>query len=248
MKMTLLEMTQDILNDLDSDFVNSIDDTVEAQQVAQIIKTSFFEMISNRNWPHLKKLIQLDASGATNKPNYMKIPAGTKQVEIIKYDCKKQDETTSRYNDIKYLEPEAFLKKVSLRITDADNVQEVVDFSGVKLAIVNNKAPEYYTSFDDEWVVFDAFDSAVDNTMQKSKSQCIAYVEPSWVHSDDAIPALPEEAFSALLEESKSAAFLNLKQMANQKAEQRANRQQRWLSRKAWRVAGGIKYENYGRK
>lgn len=248
MKMTLLEMTQDILNDLDSDFVNSIDDTVEAQQVAQIIKTSFFEMISNRNWPHLKKLIQLDASGATSKPNYMKIPAGTKQVEIIKYDCKKQDETSSRYNDIKYLEPEAFLKKVSLRITDADNVQEVVDFSGVKLAIVNNKAPEYYTSFDDEWVVFDAFDSAVDNTMQKSKSQCIAYVEPSWVHSDDAIPALPEEAFSALLEESKSAAFLNLKQMANQKAEQRANRQQRWLSRKAWRVAGGIKYENYGRK
>jgi len=36
--------------------------------------------------------------------------------------------------------------------------------------------------------------------------------------------------------------------MANQKAEQKAGRQQRWLSRKAWRAKGGILYENYGRK
>ena len=35
--------------------------------------------------------------------------------------------------------------------------------------------------------------------------------------------------------------------MANQKAEQKAARQQRWLSRKAWRIEGGIEYENYGR-
>ena len=37
--MTLLDMVQDVLNDLDSDEVNDIDDTIEAQQIAQIIKS-----------------------------------------------------------------------------------------------------------------------------------------------------------------------------------------------------------------
>ncbi|MNE83170.1 hypothetical protein D3C80_1799620 [compost metagenome] len=41
--------------------------------------------------------------------------------------------------------------------------------------------------------------------------------------------------------------MFKLKQMADSKAEQEARRQQTWLSRKAWRVAGGIKYPDYGR-
>ena len=69
-----------------------------------------------------------------------------------------------------------------------------------------------------------------------------------WIHEDSAVPSLPSEAFSGFLEEAKSTAFFVLKQMANQKAEQKAGRQQRWLSRKAWRTAGGVRYEDYGRK
>jgi hypothetical protein len=68
MKKTLLEMTQDILNDMDSDEVNSISDTVEAQQVANIIKTCYNEMISNRDWPHLRKLVQLDSLQTLRSP------------------------------------------------------------------------------------------------------------------------------------------------------------------------------------
>lgn len=248
MKYTLLELVQDILNDLDSDSVNSINDTVESQQVAQIVKSTFNELISNRNWPHLKKLVQFEASGSLAKPNYLSIPSGTKELILFTYDCRKSGETASKFKEIKYLEPEDFLKKLSLRISDNTNITIVIDFSGTPLSVINDKAPEFYTSFDDEWVVTDSFDSAVESTLQKSKSQCAAYIEPSWVHEDDAYPDLPEEAFAALLEESKSTAFLVLKQMANQKAEQKATRQNRWLSRKAWRVNGGLQYPDYGRK
>lgn len=246
MKKTLLEIVQEILNDMDSDFVNSIDDTVEAQQVAQIVKSTYAEMMSNRNWPHLKKLVQLDSLSDVSKPVYFKLPDNTKQLEKVEYDVKKLLAVNSEYKGITYKDPEAFLRIVSNRKNE--NKVEVVDFSGVTLSIYDNKAPDYYTSFDDVHVVMDSFDASINTTLIKSKTRCIAYLMPVWVHSDDAVPDLPDEAFSALIEEAKSTAFYALKQMANQKAEQRASRQNRWLARKAWRVSGGLKYENYGRK
>ena len=72
-KKTLLAITQDILNDLESDEVNSIDDTLEATQIANIIRTTYEEIISNRDWPHLKTMIQLTASGTSSRPTHMSI-------------------------------------------------------------------------------------------------------------------------------------------------------------------------------
>src|SRR4051812_8412394 len=110
MKKTLLQLTQDILSDMDSDSVNSISDTVESQQVATIIKNCFFEMISNRNWPHLRKLIQLDSLGDVTKPNYLRIPEGMKEMLFFKYDTHKLGETKTTITEVCYKEPEAFLR------------------------------------------------------------------------------------------------------------------------------------------
>ena len=70
MKKTLLEIVQNILNEMDSDEINSIDETVEASQVAQIVRSCYDEIISRDNWPHLKKMVQLEASDDITKPNY----------------------------------------------------------------------------------------------------------------------------------------------------------------------------------
>ncbi len=131
---------------------------------------------------------------------------------------------------------------------DNDNVIEVTDFSGSKLLITNNQPPMYWTSFDDTYIVCDSYDADVDSTLQNSKTQCLAYVETVWEHTDEFVPNLPAEAFAALEEEAKSTAFITLKQMVNTKAEQKSARQNRWLSRKAWRTAGGIQYSDFGRK
>ncbi len=246
MKRTLIEMVQEILNDLDSDFVNSIDDTVESQQIASILKSTYSEMMSNRNWPHLKKLVQLESPSDITKPVYLKVPEATKQMEAVEYDVRKITDTEPRYQPIKYKLPEEFLALVRQR--KGDNVEHIVDFSGATIAVYNNKAPEYYTSFDDTYIVFDSYDASVSTTLTSNKTRCIAYIEPAWNSVDEFIPSLPDDAFSALVEEAKSTAFYYIKQSANQKAEQKASRQQRWLSRKAWRVGGGIQYPNYGRK
>jgi len=247
MKMKLIEMVQDIHNDLDLDLVNSIDDTIESQQVAQIIKTTYFAMMSNRNWPHLRESISLVPFSNASLPTHMSVPEGMKELDFVNYNAQKKDETRLRYKAIKWLEPDSFLRKQNALNTDADNTLVVTDPTGVQLMVKTDKAPEFFTSFDDTTLVFDSYNSAVDDSLQESKCQCMAYMMPSWSQTDDFIPDLPSEAFISLLEEAKSKASLKLKQSADNKAEQEAVRQRNWLSRKARRIAGGIHYPNYGR-
>lgn len=243
MKKTLLELVQDILSDLDFDEVNSIDDTIQSVQVASIVKNCYFGMIGNRNWPHLKKLFQLESVGDVSKPVFLKLPEALKEMESIRYQL-----TDGTFKDLKYRTTEEFLRMCSTRLPAEPFVDVISDYSGVKLNILNNADPSYWTSFDDVYLVFDSYDAEIETTVQASKTQCIGYLNPTWVTSDSFIPNLPIEAFPALFEEAKSTASLNIKQMGDQKAELNSVKQQRWLSRKAWRAAGGIEYPDYGRK
>jgi hypothetical protein len=248
-KLSILDMTQDILNDLDSDEVNSINDTLESIQIAQIIKTTYFNMMANRNWPHLKRTLRLASVSDVFRPTHLKVQDEVKEVISFSYNKKKVGDTRDYFEELKWLEPEDFIRKFNHRNLDESNVVRVYDgiLSGAPVYIRNDKQPEYYTSFDDEQLVLDSFDSAIETTVESINTQALVYYEPSWTHEDSFIPDLPMEAFPALLSEAKSTAFLVLKQMPNQKAEQDSQRQQRWLSRKSWKVNGGVRYPNYGR-
>lgn len=247
-KKTLLEIVQDILNDLDSDEANSINDSVEAQQVALTVRTVYEELMSNRNWPHTKKLLQLAASGNTNKPVYMKIPDDVNEIEEVRYDIRKEVANKKEFKTIVYKTPSEFLDFIYRRDSNSTNILTILDDSGVPLLIRNDVGPTYWTSFDDEWVVFDSYDASLESTLQSNKSQTSAYATPPWTHADNFVPDLPAEAFSLLFHEALSVCSINFKQMANQKAEQKASRQNRWLARKAWKAKGGIQYDDYGRK
>tara|TARA_R110000772_G_scaffold64511_3_gene144277 strand:- start:231 stop:1046 length:816 start_codon:yes stop_codon:yes gene_type:complete len=248
-KMTLLEIVQDILNDADSDQVNSINDTVESLQVAQIVKTSYFEMIANRNWPHLRRTVRLVDVLDTTRPTHLRLPEGTKELLLFNYNKRKEDDLTrDRYQSVQYQEPEVFLDRSNRRNSTESNVGTAEDFGGVNFHYRNDIPASYYTSFDDDYVVLDAYDGDIETTLHADQTQCVIYFDPVWVHDDSALPDLPSEAFPALLEEAKSTAFVVLKQEANVKSEQKARRQQRWLSRKARKISGGVKYPDYGRK
>ena len=157
--MTLLDMTQDILSDMNSDEVNSITDTAESLQVAQIIKSSFYNIVDGKDFPWLKELFQLSTSGTVSKPTHMKLPETIIDLDWIKYNAKKPTETRNRYEVVKYKTPEDFLALIDVRDSTASNVQVVTDSTGIKLSIINNTAPTYFTSFDDETLVFDSFNS-----------------------------------------------------------------------------------------
>jgi hypothetical protein len=248
-KLTLIEIVQDIANDLDTDNVNSISDTVESVQIAQIVKTSYFELMASRNWAHLKRTVQMSSVSDPDRPTHLQLPEGTKEVIAFSYNkITAEDPTRDRFSLIEYVEPEEFLKDVSFRNMNLAEITKVVDFGGAPIYIYNDRQPSKYTSFDDEYIVLDSYNSALETTVQNSNTQSLIYFDPIWSHIDSAIPDMPSEAFPLLVEEAKSTASVVLRQVSNAKAEQKAQRQNRWLSRKDWRVKGGVRYPNYGRK
>lgn len=247
-KMTLLDMVQDILSDMDSDQVNSISDTVESLQVAQIIKSTYYNIVDGRDYPFLHELFQLDSSATVSRPTHMKLPETIIDLDWVKYNRKKASDTRNKYEKVKYLAPEEFLDLVNQRDSSNIAIQIVVDPTNIQLNILNNKAPEYFTSFDNETIVFDSFDSGIEATIQNSKLQCYGRRSVVFTLSDTFVPDLPVQMFSYLLSESKSVSFITLKQVPNQKAEQASISQKRRLSQDTWEVRNGIYYPNYGRK
>ena len=248
-KMTLLEIVQDIANDLDTDEINSIEATVESIQIAQIVKTTYFELIANRNWPHLRKTSRINGLADVNTPTHLQVPSDVKEITYFSYNKRSEsDPTRDKFEEVEYLYPDDFLRRTNSRNVNNSNVDRITELGGSYIYILNDRHPQYYTSFDDDYIVCDSYNSNLEATLQSSNTQIIAYVDPTWTHDDSFTPDLPSEAFPLLLEESKSTASLVIRQMANEKSEQKSRRQNRWLARKDWKVKGGVRYPDYGRK
>lgn len=85
MKMTLLELVQDILSNLSSDEVNSISDSSEGLQVATIVKQKYYDIIARAGLVSLEQPFQLTASLSQTEPTLMFVPDGVAKIEYIKY-------------------------------------------------------------------------------------------------------------------------------------------------------------------
>jgi hypothetical protein len=168
-----------------------------------------------------------------DNPTKMQMPVGTNKVHWIKYNKK----------DVTWLDPKAFKDMIDGR--DVDDA--TVDANGY----YNDHDPNYWTSYDDDYVFFDSIDTSVDTTLVSNK--CVAYstTVPSWTASDSFIPTLPEKMFPTILASAKAQAFLALKQISNQVAENTASRGIVRAQNEAWRVKDAEAKSNkinYGRK
>ncbi len=248
MSQTLLEITQDILSVMDGDEVNSINDTEESLQVAKTIVRTYNAIVSNSKWAHTRTGLTLVPHSDSSKPTHISVDDNVKELLFINYDKRKNGVVRSDYQKLTWKEPDDFLRLLNLRDESLSTVQTVIDDSGITLYIQNDKAPEYYTSFDDSNIIFDSFDSSVDSTIQESKIQAMGWIVPSLNLSDSAVPNLPPDAWAGFIEEATKKAQWWVRQMEDPVAEQESKRQRRWLSRKQWVVNGGIKYPDYGRK
>lgn len=247
MKMTLLTMVQKILSSMSSDEVNTIADTVESMQIVDIIEDVFYNYVTNNDIPEHEELLALTALSDSAKPNYMKIPANVAKIAEVWYNKNEDSPLQLEYREIRYLNPSEFLRRNSLIDTSDANVVQVTDVSGTKLAVRNNKMPEFWTTFDDEYLVFDSYKATVDATLQTSKARAISRTVPTFTRSDAFVMDIDDNLFPVILNEAKSWAHMELKQQPHAKAEQQSRRQRARSQAERARVTEENKRPDYGR-
>lgn len=221
-KMTLLEMVQNILSAIDSDEVNSITDTVESLQVAEIIKETFYEQFNNIFIPEFQGLFQLEALNDLTRPNYLRIPSNVSKVEWIRY---KDLRSNGDHITLSYLPPDLFFEDQFMYPDGDTNVVSVTDPSGLVYNALTNGPPTHYTLLEDNYIAFNSFDKAYEDTVQAANTFGFGWKINEFQMDDSYIPPIDGSLFPLLLAESKSTAFINLKQISSSKEEQRARRQ-----------------------
>ena len=134
MKKTLLELVQSILSDMDSEPVNSISDSIEAEQIASVIEDTYFNFISAREIPEHRQLIKLTSLSDTAKPTHFKYVG--KEIFFLRYNT--DESSGTNYKEIEFVEPGEFLNRNS----GTTNTLVVPDVkSGTSLVILNDRMP-----------------------------------------------------------------------------------------------------------
>lgn len=222
---TLLDLTQRILSSMDSDVVNSISDTAEAEQVADIIRETYLDIVDEYDLESEHTLFALTASGTTARPTHMSIPEGYHSIEWIKYDCRESvSSTVRRFKVIPFMEPGDFSNQVMQANSDDSNVDVISDPTGVELLIVNDKNPSCWTTFDGVTITFDSYDSAIDTTLQSSKTQAYGQKAQALTIADTTTIDLPQELYNLLRNQARETCFELFKDGAPDKLKKMASR------------------------
>lgn len=253
MQKNLLTIVQDILSSLDSDEVNSINDTVESVQIARLAEQLFYDIAVDVDLHEHEGLLELNASVDITKPCIMTLPYRTSGVEWIKYDNKLSTETAPDYKPIKFMEFSKFLVMTqSLRNTSQTAVMQVLNNNeSFDLIYRTDKYPEYYTTVDGTTIIFDSYDASIDSTLQKSKCMVFGNSYPVFLIQDTYVPDLDPTQFPYYINRLKARAFAEIKQTANQEAAGEARRQKIVSQVRKQRTKGLTFFERvpkYGRK
>ncbi len=234
MKYTLLELVQTILSSTDGEEINSINDTVESQQVVEVVKTVYNDMVTRGDIAAVKVPFTLTASGDNTKPVLMTKPDAIANIDYVKYNCEQDDDTDPVWKTMCFLPISEFIDYTHQFKPSEDNVDtfdHTVDAYTITFNYKTDTAPTYFTVLEDDTLIFDAYDSEVDTTLQSSKTICFGGRNTIFVKNDTWTPELSPDQFALLLNESKSLAWIEQKQAEHPKAERAARRNWQHLAR-----------------
>lgn len=251
-KDTVLYIVQRILSDADGDIVNGIADTVESQQVADLVKDVFDQLVEQYDLSLHNTLQQLSATGSST-PTIMTRPEGFHDIQWVEYDARLTAAVTApRYQRITYRTPDDFMRLTALR-TLSDSTVEAMTLpdSGHIVQIRNDVQPTYYTMLDGyDDLVFDSYNNTLETNLQTSKSLAFGTLLPTLTLTDTAVPNLPQHLMVLLKREVRAMYFDLYKDgltaevdRTRRRAEVRAQRQRRII-----RNTDNDNGPNYGRK
>lgn len=242
MRTTLLSIVQSILNDMDSEDVNSISDTTEAQQIASVVKDVYNNIIAARTIPEHKQSFNITSLSQLSRPVYFKYPAGVKDITELYYNISITGGV--EYREVKFIEPLDFF----LRMPSSDSGVVITDTDNETSIVINNDSmPSYYTSFDDEHIVMDSYNAGVESILSAAKTKAFGTVYPEFTIADDFEPDLDNVLLPLLLAEAKSTCFSLFKAGSDPKIEQAARRLKSAVQNDQYKTLRGNTRNNYGR-
>lgn len=241
MKTTLLQIVQSILSDMDSEDVNSISDTVEAQQIASVVEDTYYNIIAAREIPEHNKLLSLTAMSDSAKPTHFKYPTNTKSIKRIEYNVGSVAEKD--FQEIEWVDPVVFLDRM-----DETGLLVATYDGNLDIFVTTDEPPRYYTSFDDEYIIMNSYDSSVEASLQSSKSRAFGSVYPTFSQTDSFEPDIDNTMLPYLLAEAKSTCFSLFKGGSDPKVEQAARRLKSYVQNDMYKSVRPNKRTHYGRK
>ena len=167
---------------IDGEQANSVGDTPESGMCVNIANRAFEELATFRKWRHFRSYIELEATTALNE---LVMPSGT-----IAFNP-----DALWYNDklVRYMDPDEFLEFTIKRNTSESNIQEINN-----IKVYNDRDPQFYTTDDDETLIFDAMPDALSGLVA-GDSRGLAYrLIASRLTDDDDVFDLPIVMFPAL--------------------------------------------------
>lgn len=226
MRYTLLEMVQRILGAMDGDEVNTISDTTESLEVANIIKECYYDIVGEHDPQDSRGLFHLDSSGDNLKPTTMFLPENVIDIEELRYNIG-PDLLDTNFRILHYKTQTDFFDYMNgLDVNETWVDSQVVTINGQDFNIKfrNDQSPTCWTSPDDRTILFDSYDSSYETTLTSSRTYGIGSLIPSFLMTDTFIPKLDPRHFQLLLQAAKAQAFVELKQTTNEKAERKERR------------------------
>lgn len=225
-KYTALDIVQKTLAVCNLEPVTDIDESVESDQVFELLKTSYDELLNDIDWDHLQTNDQLElvsfefrqtTLGVTaNTVEMFKLPETALQINWIKY----------KGEDVEYLSPKEMTDLLDSRDQTAANVDAIG-------AITDSEFPQFWTTYDDTYIVVDRYDGSLTAT----DTDCLFITKPVVLGVDEDVPSIPERMMPILLNLTIAEAFATLvgdivmDRRYRKKAKNQLAKAKRWASR-----------------
>lgn len=141
-EQTLLQIVQNILSAMSSDQVNSISDTVESLQVAQIVQNKYYDIVARGDLTLDEVLFQLNPSNDPTKPVLMTLPSGVSRLDWMQYyDTNPLDNTqVSQFGAFSH-DLNTDLQHVAFWTTTSTTSNSIVSSGTVSWTVASNTLP-----------------------------------------------------------------------------------------------------------